>query len=461
MKIRNIIISIAASLSLTLTAQSPKYIFYYIGDGMGMGPVNAAQTYNRTILNSDKPLTMMQMPVAGWAMTYSASSDVTDSAAAGTALSTGYKTKNSMLGMGPDTTAVYSITRPLKEMGYGIGIVTSVAPDDATPGAFYAHVPNRSQYYNIGTQMAEADFEFIAGAGLRGTKTDGEPNDLIDRFAQNNVQIIWGPDDIEKIDSRKILLLNPKGSKEWNIGYTIDSIAGVLTLPQITATAISHLEKTTPDHFFLMVEGGNIDHALHANDGAAAIKEILNFDQALALAYDFYLAHPDETLIVVTADHDTGGMVMQKPTGAKGGLANIDYQRVSKEVFSDYCKAILNSRRIYLWDDMKEYLTENFGFFTHIRLTDKQEESLHALFDKTFGMRNSADQKTLYASFNEFAVEVLRIFNDATGLFFTTTSHSGNPVPVFAVGVGADRLKALNNNTGIPVAILDTVKEGK
>lgn len=459
MKLRSVLAAVAIAASLfAAKAQSPKYIFLYIGDGMGMGPVVAAETYNRTILRSDKPLTMMQMPVVGWCMTYSASSDITDSAAAGTALSTGTKTRNGMLGMAPDTTEVYSVARQLKDMGYGVGVVTSVAPDDATPGAFYAHVPSRKMYYEIGSQMAASGYDFVAGGGLRGTVADGKPTDLLSKFDAAGVQIVRGPEAIQTIESDKVLLLNPEGTKEWNIGYTIDSIAGVLSLPLIVETGLKHLERTSPERFFMMVEGGNIDHALHANDGGAALKEILNFDQSLALAYDFYLRHPDETLIVVTADHDTGGMAMIAPSGAKGGLGNIDFQKVSKEEFSDYCKSILRSRMIYRWEDMRKYLADNLGFFTHIRLDEKQEESLRALFDKTFGMRNSADQQTLYASFNEFAVEVFRIFNDAAGLAFTTTSHSGNAVPVFAVGAGAERLKGFNNNVDIPRAILDTVR---
>ena len=110
MRIRHILtFALLAVASLAASAATPKYIFYFIGDGMGMGPVMAAETYNRTILNNPNRLLMMQFPVASAAMTYSASSNVTDSAAAGTALSTGTKTKNSMLGMAPDTTDVYSI----------------------------------------------------------------------------------------------------------------------------------------------------------------------------------------------------------------------------------------------------------------------------------------------------------------------------------------------------------------
>lgn len=459
MKFRNYLFLLFAAVALGAAAKAPKYIFYYIGDGMGMGPVMAAQNYNRNILGNDKPLNMMQFPVVGWSQTWSANSDITDSAAAGTALSTGSKTKNSMLGMNADTVAVTSVAKILFDEGYGVAVATSVAPDDATPGAFYTHVPNRGMLYEIGCDMAASGYQFVAGAGLRGTMTDGKPNDLLDRFAAEGVQIVRGPEGIDAISSDRVLVLNPEGGSDHNIGYTIDSIAGALTLPMIARAALTQLERTSPDKFFMMIEGGNIDHALHGNDGGAVIKEILNFDQALGVAFDFYRQHPDETLIIVTADHDTGGMAIVKERGGKGGLANIDYQKVSKEEFSNFCKAMLKTRNIFTWDDMKEYLSENLGFFTHIPVSEKAEARLKKLFDDTFELRNTADQKTLYANFNAFAVEVFNMFNDASGLAFTTTSHSGNVVPVFAVGCGADALKGFNNNTDIPVAILKAVRK--
>ncbi|MDE6817815.1 MAG: alkaline phosphatase [Muribaculaceae bacterium] len=122
----------------TASAQTPKYIFYFIGDGMGHGQVLSAATYKRLVQNDSLPLLMMQFPVAGMVTTYSADTPVTDSAAAGTALATGSKTRNNMLGMNADTVAVNSVAIDLAERGYGIGLVTNVCPDDATPGAFYA-----------------------------------------------------------------------------------------------------------------------------------------------------------------------------------------------------------------------------------------------------------------------------------------------------------------------------------
>lgn len=444
--------AVLSAASITAMAQDAKYVFYFIGDGMGMGPVLAAETYNREILKNDKPLLMMQFPTVSWCMTYSASSRVTDSAAAGTALSTGVKTKNYMLGMSPDTIAVESIAKKFHDNGYGVGVVTSVSPFDATPGAFYAHVDNRSKHYEIGCQFAESGYEFLAGAGSY--KTD--EHNVNDVMAQNGVQVIYGPSEIEKINSNRVFLVNPDGCPNWNIGYTIDSIEGRLTLPLITETCLSHLEKNTPDRFFMMVEGGNIDHALHANDGGTAIIEILNFNDALKVAYNFYLKHPDETLIVVTADHDTGGMAMIYPKVKNMSfLSGFSYQRVSKEAFSDYCKSLAKDRRVYQWSDMKEYLTENFGLFNHIPVSEAQESKLKEMFEAAIVMRNSEDQKTLYANFNSFAVEVFRLVNDAAGAGFTTLSHSGNPVPVFAVGVGASKFTHLNNNNLLPKLILE------
>lgn len=428
---------------------------------MGMGPVVATEMYNRQALNNPQPITMMQFPVAGIVLTYSASSPVTDSAAAGTALATGHKTKNGMLGMNADTVAVNSIARVLKDNGYGVGITTSVAPDDATPGAFFAHVPSRNQTYDIILQGSESGYDFIAGADLRGAKTNGTPNDLFDRIAANGVQIVRGSEGIKQITGDRVLLLNQEGGGDPNgVGYAIDEYKpGNITLPMIAQAAVDHLNRVSPDKFFLMVEGGAIDHALHANDGGGAIKEILDFNQALEIAYDFYKAHPDETLIVVTADHDTGGMsVGSRTTGYWANLDYVDEQKLSKEAFQHFCLSHLRSRSTLTWDDMKEYLTDNLGFWKKIPLTEAQEQKLEEDFYQTFERREEGeDQKTLYANFNGFVRNVFNIFNENAGFGFITTNHTGNPVPIFAVGVGAERFSHLNNNSEIPGVILDIV----
>ena len=447
----------AAAITATAWAKAPNYIFFFIGDGMGIAQVTNAQLYNARVLGNSTPLLSTTFPVASMATTHSASSDVTDSAAAGTALSTGHKTVNGMLGVTPDSVAVTSVAKKLFDAGYGVGIVTSVAIDDATPGAFYAHVPSRSQYYDIGRQLAECGYQFAAGASLRGAfDKQGNPTDLMEYFDEANVSVSYGLDSIDTT-AQRLLVLSPFHKEKQNeIGFTIDSIAGALTLPALTRAGLDQLKRTSPDRFFMMVEGGNIDHAGHGNDGGTILREVINFNQALQEAYDFYLAHPDETLIVVTADHETGGMsVGCRETGYSVRLENAAGQKISKEEFSNLCRAMLRSRRIYTWDDMQEILRDELGFGVNLKLTPEETERLHTMFDEVFEKRASGlDQKTLYATFDGFTNEVFNILNAKSGMGWTTGGHSGMPVPVYAVGVDSQLFSPLNDNTGIPAKIL-------
>ena len=447
----------AAAITATAWAKAPNYIFFFIGDGMGIAQVTNAQLYNARVLGNSTPLLSTTFPVASMATTHSASSDVTDSAAAGTALSTGHKTVNGMLGVTPDSVAVTSVAKKLFDAGYGVGIVTSVAIDDATPGAFYAHVPSRSQYYDIGRQLAECGYQFAAGASLRGAfDKQGNPTDLMKYFDEANVSVSYGLDSIDTT-AQRLLVLSPFHKEKQNeIGFTIDSIAGALTLPALTRAGLDQLKRTSPDRFFMMVEGGNIDHAGHGNDGGTILREVINFNQALQEAYDFYLAHPDETLIVVTADHETGGMsVGCRETGYSVRLENAAGQKISKEEFSNLCRAMLRSRRIYTWDDMQEILRDELGFGVNLKLTPEETERLHTMFDEVFEKRASGlDQKTLYATFDGFTNEVFNILNAKSGMGWTTGGHSGMPVPVYAVGVDSQLFSPLNDNTDIPSKIL-------
>lgn len=444
-----------ATVCAAIAAEPPRYIFYFIGDGMGMAQAMAAEAYLHTVKHSTEPLLMMQFPVASAATTYSASSPVTDSAAAGTALATGSKTRNGMLGMDADTVSVSSIARELSDKGYGVALVTSVPPDDATPGAFYAHVPSRKLYYEIGCQAAESGYDFIAGSNLRGLKDKhGNPTDLADRFAANNVSIAHGLEELAALPAGKALLLNPTDIDYHQIHFTIDSVAGALTLPDMTRAAIDRLALNGRDRFFMMVEGGNIDYGGHANDGGTVIKEVVNFNQALRLAYDFYLAHPDETLILVTADHETGGLGLgNNSLGYNLNLSLIDHQRISKDSFAEYCRSIARSRRIFDWEDMQEFLTANLGLWTAIPVTPEQEAELMAQFEASFKDRNSKNNETLYNSFNSFTEAVYKVIDSATGLGWTSNAHTAGLVPVYAIGCGAELFAPLNDNTDLPAKL--------
>lgn len=435
---------------------APKYVFYFIGDGMGFHHVVNADLYKTRVLGDSASLTMLSFPVASAIRTHSASSDVTDSAAAGTALATGSKTRNNMLGMNADTVAVTSIARTLFDNGFGVGLITTVGIDDATPGAFYAHVPSRHERMTVGRQLAESGYQFAAGAGLAEARDkEGRSTGLLEYFAQQGVKVSYGPEGLEEVADRMLVLSHDTVST-WNVGYAIDSIPGALTLPQMTRAAIRHLSRVSPDRFFLMAEGGSIDHAGHANDGGTIVREVISFDQAIAVAYDFYLAHPDETLIVVTADHETGGFsIGNNTTGYAVYPSGVSSQKISKEAFDNYVKSLARNRMVYTWNDMKEYLSENLGFWRGVEITPAETAALEEMFSSMMEGRNSAaDQKTLYASFNAFSAEVFRLLNDKAGYGFTTVKHTGAPVPVFAVGAGAEAFSSFSDNTEIPVRIL-------
>lgn len=458
---RKAVAGMAVSLAIfSAAAEAPKYVFYFIGDGMGINEVVNAQLYKKHVLKHEKPLVMTTFPVASMATSHSASSDVTDSAAAGTALATGHKTKNGMLGMNADTVAVTSIAKVLFDNGYGVGLVTSVAIDDATPGAFYTHVPNRGQFYEIGRHLAESGYQFAAGSALRRT-TDSDGNDnLLDYFAQNNVSVSYGLDSMDK-KADKVLVLSPLRDRKNNnnIGYTVDSLAGAVTLPQLTRAGLEHLQRVSPDRFFMMVEGGNIDHAGHGNDGGTSVREVINFDEALQIAYDFYLAHPDETLIVVTADHETGGMsVGCQATGYSVQPQVASAQKVSKEIFNDYCEEMFNSRPDYTWAEMQQYMRDNLGFWDVVTLNPDEEERLEQKFNEIFLNRNTSDvQQTLYAAYNGFVTLTFDILNYKSGFGWTSGSHTGSPVPVYAIGADCLLFTPLNDNTDLPKKIMKAV----
>ncbi|MDE7409731.1 MAG: alkaline phosphatase [Muribaculaceae bacterium] len=449
---------LAAVATMTMTADDAKYVFYFIGDGMGLGHVNATEAYNRDVLHGDQPILMMTFPVASQARSYSASSPITDSAAAGTALATGFKTKNSMIGMDPDSVAVNSIAVDFMNAGYAVGVGTTVQADDATPAAWYAHAENRGMKETIAPQAAESGLSFLAGGGFK-LQGAGEVafTEFLNTMRKGGYEIAEGYAAFNELkrkggkQSHKVLLYpeNPSGGQ---VGYTIDSIPGALTCAQITEACLQTLENVNPDKFLMMIEGGNIDWAAHANDGGGVIKEILNFQDAINVAYQFYLRHPSETLIVVTADHDTGGMAY----GRNGGPYNIAYadaQKISKDAFADWTRNWGKNTSNPTWEEMENTLKEKLGFWTTVPVTERETKELKDLFDETFISKKAEDEKTLYHTFNAFTAKAFSILNYHMGIGWTTTYHAGNFVPVYAVGANAGYFTGSLDNTDIPKLI--------
>lgn len=456
MRLKNIVAAIALSIA-GLANAGPKYIFYFIGDGMGVGAVSLTQAYNRMVAESAEPLVMMQMPVASLAFTHSASSPVTDSAAAGTALATGNKTKNGMIGMTADSVPVTSIATQLHDMGYGVGLVTTVSPDDATPASFYAHQPYRGMYYEIGRDAASCGFEFLAGADLRGlTDKDGKPTDLESAFKDRGVSIVYGLDELSLTDGKRVVLLAKDPMSANELGFVVDSIEGQMSLYDMTEACLAHLEKNSDGRFFMMVEGGSIDHAGHSNDPATLVMETLGFDKALGLAMEFYKKHPQETLIVVTADHETGGLALANSRYHYNIEPKyLQYPRMSKDAFVIHLKSLLRSRMVIDWQMIKELLTDRLGFFRNIPVSAGEEISLQADVKTMLDARSEGKMKEAEHAAGNLANDVYKIVSGVSGAGWTTGDHSGAPVPVFAIGVGAERFSAMQDNTEIPVKILN------
>ena len=445
-----LILSMIAMLSM---AQA-KYVFYFIGDGMGANQVLAAEMYQAALQGKIGriPLCMTQFPYSGQAATFSTSYGITDSAAAGTCLASGKKTNNGMIGMTPDGKPVYSVASKLKEEGWGIGIMSSVPVDHATPASHYAHAEKRYEYYKIGTHLTQSGFNFFGGGGFQSpmNKENASDINLYELTQQAGYSIVGSYDEAKQnIHVDKMLFVPASDLANPNKGagalpYAIDRKEGDLSLAQIVDIAIQHLSKY--DHFFMMAEGGKIDYSGHGNDGATNIHEVMDFDNAIQLAYRFYEQHPDETLIVVTADHETGGMNLGKEDSFE--LQMLQYQKCSSDQLSNRLSSLHKAKGSKLtWEQVKELLAENTGLYDEIELKEEEDEALQKAYKQM--MRKQETVKTLYEDINVLVATALSILNHKAGVGWVGENHTAAAVPVFAIGVGAEKFTGWHDNSEI------------
>ena len=436
---------------------------------MGTNQVLLSEMYQSAI--QGQPLGRVQtlmttFPYSGHAATFSKSNGITDSAAAGTCLASGHKTNNGMLGMNEDTVRIPSIAEELKAQGWGIGIMTTVAIDHATPAAFYAHVPERDKYYKIGEQLAESNFDFFGGAGFHHPqgKHDDKPVNLYRNAEKAGYTIAHG---IEEAVSQvrpasaisKMILVqatDDQGAKHGdNLPYAIDRKEGDLTLTQIVSTAIPFLDARY-DKFFMMVEGGMIDYACHGDDAATAIGETWDMDEAMRVAYAFYEQHPDETLIVVTADHETGGLA----------LGNSDYtlhldllqnQKCSAWVLSDLFSQLFKDNHKPSWEQVQAIYREQLGFWDTVEITADEERELKALYQKACKGK-AKNEENMYKSVNALGQEGIALLNKKAHVGWTTRAHSAHAVPVFAIGANAQLFTGWHDNSELVPLIRQAVR---
>lgn len=440
-----------------------KYVFYFIGDGMGVNQVNGTETYLAALEGEIgvRSLCFTSFPAVGLVTTYSGTNGVTDSAAAGTALACGNKTKNGALGVLVDLeTPTYSVAVAAQKGGAAVGVSTSVGICHATPAAFYAHKPDRNMYYEIGKDMVKAGFDYYGGSGFHAPTSDKEAasvGSLYDQCEAAGYVFARGYKDFQKKIKKNnhVILFQPEGANlgdETCLPYAIDRTKTDLTLAEITRAGISALTKQQKDGFFLMVEGGKVDYACHSNDAATAFKETIDLDEAVKVAYEFYQQHPDETLIVITADHETGGIVLGRgPYELHTDL--LKYQKMSAERYSKYLEQQYKKLgKKFTWAFVENDLKKNWGFWDNVKLDEKQTQRLKDAFNKlTEGHDESS--KSLYASINGISSTARKIMAEAALVGWQSGGHSNGYVPVFAIGVGSESFVGKIDNTSIPKKI--------
>jgi len=460
MKQRFLSCLVAAFVSLAAMAEV-KYVFYFIGDGMGVNQINVTETYLAAIKGKIgfEPILMSSLPVVGLVNTYSATNGVTDSAAGGTALACGKKTKNGAIGVLEDLqTPCTSIAVWAQKAGAAVGVATTVAITHATPASFYGHQPSRNMYYELGQDLCRSGFDFFAGCDFHRPNTkEGEPSLREQAKAAGYTILTGGYKEYEKKGRKadKLILLQSDYQNEKlgsdHLPYALDQDKNDLTLEQITRAGINYLMGKQKNGFFFQIEGGMIDYACHRNDIGNAINEVLDFDKAIKVAYEFYQQHPDETIIVISADHETGGLVMGKgPYELHTDLLRFQHKS------TDELKWMLGEQykkapKKFTWAAVEKVLKEQMGFGAGIQLTDKQQERIQRRWNAI--EKAMADNDKVQDRINDLGETTKHILSEVALISWASGGHSNGYVPVYAVGPGTEVFQGRIDNIEIAPAM--------
>lgn len=423
------------SLSTTgSTVKAPKYVFLFIGDGMSypqiqstsdfLGALNDAD-YRQAqpslddnggaILDGPEYLNFMNFEAAGSAVTYDSNSFAPDSASTATSISTGYKTYSGSINVDETGTISYeTIAEQLHaQKGYSVGIITSVNLNHATPAAFYAHQASRNDYYDIGLELIDSGFEYFAGGGLlKPTGAEGDQADLYALAEKAGYHVVKTQAEAEQVTGGPVVIIDEHLADSDAMAYEIDR---------------------TDDMWALA--------------------------DAVQVAIDFAKEHADETLILVTGDHETGGLTI--------GFAGTDYdtyldllesQKISYAKFdSDYVSRYKEDKTSF--EDVLKDVEALFGLKPQgeegdkLVLTDYELEQLRAAYEKsvngTAASQYEQEEYVLYGTYEPLSVTLTHIINNKSGISFTSYSHTGLPVAVLAHGVNAGQFNGYYDNTQI------------
>lgn len=448
--------------------KAPKYIFLFIGDGMSYPQIQATSYYlgatatGGEVVSED--LSFMNFPVAGSAQTFDSTSFCPDSASTATSISTGYKTYSGTVNMDTSFTQKYeTISEKLKEQkGYKVGVISSVNLNHATPAAFYAHQASRNNYYEIGLEMIESNFDYFAGGALispKGNKNDQK--DIYELAKDKGYKVVTSQKDAAKLSSKdgKAIVIAETLADANSMNYEIDANRNEWRLADYVEKGIEVLDNNKG--FFMMVEGGKIDWACHANDAASTIHDTIALSNAVDVAIEFYNEHPEDTLILVTGDHETGGLSIGfAGTNYNTYLTNIENQKIS---FAQFDKRYVTN---YKNDNTKfssvlADIQANFGLVPENKskeakdptlvLTDYEYRKLYDAYNMTMNeiKQLTEDEYVMYGTYEPLTVTITHILNNKSGIDFASYSHTGIPVPVFAIGNGAELFEGYYDNTDI------------
>ena len=431
-----------------LQAAVPKYVFIFIGDGMSTPQRMVAEDFAAKI---GCEFAMNRLPYQATTRTRSANAIITDSAAAATAIACGEKTDNGMVGVASDGTRLESVAEVAKRRGMKVGVMTTVTIVHATPAGFYAHNRNRGESYSIALDLIASGFDYFAGGGVYDKfddrKAKGYRGNVFDLARQAGYTV-------NRNDLAGWKALKP-GSKSWSVfgdygmQFAIDADGSEPTLAELVRKGIEVLDN--PKGFFLMCEGGKVDYAGHANDAATNLRDVLALDDGVKVALAWEAAHPGETLVIVTGDHETGGLSMG--FAGIGGAFRIEMlkdQKVSCEKFSSDVKRLIKERKGEIaFEEMLPALKERFGLD---KLDGTETKTLRKAFeDDVANVRNKLRDTTAHDVKRRyvFAQAVKNVLNARAGIGWSSGSHTALPTLTTAKGAGAEILVGMTENSDI------------
>jgi len=440
----------AVLLSFGVFAGEAKNVILLIGDGMGMGQIGTTLLYSRTMLGRDLRMVELMKPGrTAIVLNDTADAMVTESAAAAGQIATGKRMLAGAISMAEDgKTPLRTLLEIAQDQGKAVGLVTTSGITDATPAAFAAHLAKRSDEASAAEQELQHRADVLMGGRRQfflpesagGKRKDGR--DLVAEARAAGYAYATTAEEMQGVGQTPLLGLFNSG----NMSFELDRAR--TQEPSLAAMTVKTLQllSASKKGFFAMIEGGRIDHAAHRNDAAATIRDTLAFDEAVGVAIDFAKAHRG-TLVLVTADHETGGMAV------------IGHSKTSKDYVGADFKAI---ERI---DASFEVVLKELGAKpTPERIRDAVKQ--HFAIDLTDAEVETVARDTLKsldpANYNYDLLHSLAfVLRPYLRVAFVTQTHTAAPLALFGTGPGSERVGGLMHNTEIFGLIRDAMMPGK